>query len=79
MILFRCHQRADLLRRAWFCQRRGLELRKLSARRHRDYRFTHDPRDLQLAQRWAYGAGTMFRYRDELLAQLRDITPRKTR
>lgn len=75
--MFPCFRRADLLRRAWFCHQRSIELRRLSARRLRDYRYTQDPRDLTLAHRWAYGVRTMQRYRDELLAELRAITPRK--
>ena len=77
--LFPCLRRADLLRRALFCHRRAQELRRLSARRLRDYRYTNDPRDLNLAHRWAYGVRTMTRYRDELLSELRSITPRKAR
>ena len=77
--LFPCLRRADLLRRAWFCHRRAMELRRLSDRRLRDYRYTNDPRDLNLSHRWAYGVRTMQRYRDELLSELRSITPRKER
>lgn len=75
--LFHCRRRADLLRRAWCCHRRAIELRRLSARRLCDYRYTNDPRDLNLAHRWAYGVRTMQRYRDELLAELRAITPKR--
>lgn len=79
LALLPCYRSGELLRRALFCHRRAQELRRLSARRLRDYRYTNDPRDLTLAHRWAYGVRTMQRYRDELLAELRAITPRKPR
>ena len=77
--ILNCHRRAGLLQRAWFCHRRAQELRRLSARRMHDWRYTKDERDLNLAHRWAYGVRTMQRYRDELLAELRAITPKKAK
>lgn len=70
-MIFRCHKRADLLRRAWFCHRHGLRLLRDARRFAALHRYTHDYRDAVRSERMRYGARAMFRRRDEFLALLR--------
>lgn len=76
MLFFRCFSRADLLRRAWFCHRHAMELRRRGRAYAAAHRQSHRYDDATRAIRMHHGARTMTRQRDELLAQLRAITPK---